>query len=336
MSAPLDSARANAKSEYESFARQLADALRNLATELRRIPEPKLVVVFSQGFEHALYFQGHSIGLQSGNNSMNTLGMQSFQFPPLMNHFREPLQALADSGAMTLFVNLDEAAAQSRLQHEAPLRHMAASAGGLYIEGRDASQVGTRVAGATSAYYEAGFSLAGDASAARGRVEVRSLRPGVRLWAPASLKTRETWRGLDAGERRTLIVDLVEGGIEAQRARSPVRLDVRELPGNILGNRDGGPRRLRYQAAWPRELAGKEVDLYNVLLVPARPGSPEILQFEQRERTSPDASGAIEIAMPAKPRFVWGIVAVERGTGRAWLRRLLLQGEAAPSTGGVR
>lgn len=337
MSAALDSARANGRSEYEAFARHLADSLQTLATELRRIPEPKLLVVFSQGFENGIYFRGNSVGLQTGNQSVNTLGMQSIQFPPLMNQFQAPLQALADSGTMAMFVNLDAAASQSRLQSDAPLRHMAETAGGLYIEGRDSSQVGSRVSGATSAYYEAGFYLAGDATAVRGRVDVRSLRPGVRLWAPASLKTRETWRGLDAGRRKTLIVDLVEGGIEAQRARSQVRLDIRELPGSVLGSQDGGRRRLRYEAAWPRELAGKEVDLYNVLLVPTpkRPGAPEILQFEQRERTSSYASGAIEIAMPAKPRFVWGIVAVERGTGRTWFRRLMLQGEAA-SPGGMR
>ncbi len=320
MTGIMDGLNLNENSEYLELGRDLGEAMGRLATDLRRIQEPKLLVFLSQGLKRDLYFVGSRYGLQVSTEAVK---QEAWQADGLVKIFTDSMQALADSGTMALFVNLDDRAQGATLEDN-PLRHMANTSGGLYLEGNDPKAVEARVTGSTSAYYEAGFYLGQRAAEVkRARVEVRSRRPGVELWAPASLKTRETWRGLDEHARKALIVDLVEGGIEAQRARGPVRLDIRELSGNVLGQAVNGERRLRYQAIWPTEAveAAGKLDVYNVLLVPtAQTGSPEILRFE----TNPDN---LEIAMPGKPQFIWGIVAVEPRTGKAWFRRLLLQGE---------
>jgi hypothetical protein len=124
-----------------------------------------------------------------------------------------------------------------------------------------------------------------------------------------------------------LVLDLVADGPEG--LRGPVRLDLSALAGKVEGKpeQDGG-RRLRYAAAWPAGVAGKELDLYNVALVPPAKGEnlPKILQFDRQENTRPGAA-PLEVALGKTDSAIWGIVAVEPGTGKAWYRRLQLKGE---------
>jgi hypothetical protein len=205
---------------------------------------------------------------------------------------------------------------------------MALNSGGLYLGGVDANRMTEQVGNATAAYYEAGFYLSGlPQTPSRAKVEVVVKRPGVRTWSAGSLKTRETWRGLGEDARRLLIVDLIEGDATAQSSRSRVRLDLRNLPGSVLGRSESGKTLLRYEAGWPQELAGRKVDLYNVVLEPTRQaGSPNVLRFDRKEATRVEGAGAIEVEVPEKAAFVWGIVAVEPDSGRTWYRRFHLQG----------
>ena len=185
-----------------------------------------------------------------------------------------------------------------------------------------------RFANSTSAYYEAGFYLTElGQQPSRAKVEVAVKRPGVRTWSAGLIKTLETYRGLSEDARRMLIVDLVEGDAEAQRARSPVRLDLRNLPGNVLGRSASGKTMIRYEVGWPQELAGRKIDLYNVVLEPTRQaGSPTILRFDRMEGTRVESNRNLDLEVPEKTTFVWGIVAVEPTSGKTWYRRFHLQG----------
>jgi len=332
-SAARDAIRAGGRTQYAAVALAFADSLEALAAELRRLPGPKLLITFTQGVDPRLYFNGESIGLQTGRAGVQG---DSRQFSALETRFRKPLQALADSGAMNLFVNLDRPVAIG--DWGAALRHMATSAGGLYVEGWNSKEVEERVASSTAAYYEAGFLPAGSLlEAGRANVEVVVHRPGVRVWAASAIRTRESYASLSDYEKRLLMIDLVQGGPEAQRSRSPVRLDLHDLSGRVQGRAEPKGRHVRFEADWPADLTGKKVDLYTIVLSPPRRGAAiEVLQYDQQEHSSVADLPALETAVAGHDAFVWGVVAVERGTDRAWFRRLLVQEEKKAGAGQVR
>jgi hypothetical protein len=318
-----DSMNAFGRSEYMGIARGLAESIDVTAAELRHLRGPKLFLVFWEGLDPDLFFNG-DIGFKPGSTASTSYGGQ--RTSGVMLHFTKPLQALADSGAMTVFVN---PTAPSGVGHDAdgPIRQIAQTAGAYYTGGGDPRQVEERVAAETAAYYEAGFYVKGDPKSAREAVEVVVKRPGVKAWAPAALKVRETYEGLTAYEKRLLVLGLVAGGPESQHG--PVRLDLHGLGGAVQSRVDGkNGRRLRYDASWPADLKGKDVDVYSVALAPPVKGqkTPTVLQFDSKERAR--AGGTpLEVALEKSSSLIWGIVAVEPGTGRAWYRRLQLQGE---------
>lgn len=319
--------RTNSQAQLEGTARSLSKSLELLAGQFQRIQEPKLLVFLSQGIDPTLYWVGSNVSLQFGAASSSFNHIQSYQYRGLHGLYDKPLRDLADTGAMSLFVNLDDKDGDN----QGSLHHMALNGGGLYLGGADVNQVIRRAENATAAYYEAGFYLTEETrTASRAKIDIVIRRPGVRTFSAGALKVRETWRGLSEDARRLLIVDLIEGNIgdtAAQRARSTVRLDYHNLPGNVLGRADAGRTLLRYEAGWPQELAGRKVDLYNVVLEPtAQAGSPNILRFD-RKATRVDQAGTIEVEVPNKAQFLWGIVAVEPETGHAWYRRFHLQGK---------
>lgn len=323
----INAVQTTARSEYEGVARELAGALDFMAAELRHLRGPKLFLVFWQGLDADLFFQG-DMGMSPGSSETFVVGGQ--RYGPLMTHFTAPLRAIGDSGAMTVFVN---ASAPQGVGSDAdgPIRQMAQTAGAFYAGGADVESVAERVAATTAACYEAGFYLRGRTTAAREPVEVAVKRPGARIWAPAALRLRDTWETLTATEKKLLVLDLVAGGPQAQRG--PVQLSVEQLGGTVQSRPEGkGGRRLRYQAAWPAALAGKELDLYNVAL--ARPAggekTPRLLKFDLHEKAGAGAADPLEVDLGKSDRLIWAIVAVEPASGRAWFRRLQLAGPGAP------
>ena len=319
------SMQAFARSEYEGITRQLAGSLDFAAADLRRLPGPKLLLIFWEGLDQELFVVG-DMGKKPGSVLSTSIGGQ--RFSGMMTRFIKPLQALADSGTMTVLINATPPQGVGE-DADGPLRQMARMVGGIYASGGDPEAVERQIATATAAYYEAGFYVRAPRETERETVEVIVHRPGVRAWAQSSLKVRETYDSLSAVDKRMLILNLVAGGPVAQRARSAVRLDLKDLGGRIEGRpeADGG-RRLRYAAAWPADFAKKDLDIYNVTLAPPGPQEnvPTVLQYDSKESAQPGAV-PLEIALAKDSNVIWGIVAVERGTGKAWYRRLELKGE---------
>jgi hypothetical protein len=322
---PIDVLRATARSEYEGIARELAESLDVLAGELRRLPGPKLLLVFWQGLDPELFFEGDA---GFGPASTESAAVRdSRRFSGLMTRFTAPLRAIADTGAVTVFVN-PTAPQGVGTDAEGPIRQMARAAGALYAAGADPRSLEERVVAATAACYEASFSIQGRTAAARQPLEVVVKRPGARSWAPAEVTLRETWETLPAADKKRLLLDLVAGGPDAQRG--PVRLSLEQLGGTVLSRPEGkSSRRLRYEAVWPAELAGRQLDVYNVALgVPARGAkAPKILRFDRQEKAIAGAVvSPLELDLQRDDSLIWGIVAVEPATGRAWFRRLQLAG----------
>ncbi len=325
MAAAYDGIQGTVRNEYHNVARDLASSLGDFAAELRRINGPKLLMLFSQGLDNDLYFLGSS-GFKVGSD--DSVEVDSRRAPPLVDRFRGPLAALAESGAVALFVNTDRS---PEADADAVLRHMAQTTGGLYLEGRDSRDLEKRIAGSTTAYYEAAFRPAApllqrDSAA----VQVVVRRPGVRVWAPAAVRTRESYSGLNDFEKRRMVIDLLAGGPTAQRAHSPVRLSVQTLAGRVIGQAVSGRPGLRFEATWPEELASRKLDVYNVLFAPPSPeGKGKVLRFDRREAVAAAERGALETALEGDGSLVWGIVAVDPETQQAWLSRLVLAPQKA-------
>lgn len=309
------------RGEYHSIARDFAGSLADFASELRRVSGPKLLVIFSQGMDNTLYFQGDN-GYKVGSDA--SVEVDTRRAPPLLDRFRKPLALLAESGTVLLFVNTDRGPENGA---DAVLRHMAQSTGGLYVEGRDPRDLEKRIAGSTAAYYEASFHPAApllqkDSAA----VEVTVRRPGVRVWAPAAVRTRESYVDLSAFEKRRMVVDLLSGGQAAQRAHSSVRLSAQTLPGRLIGEGTAGHPGLRFEAEWPAELAARKLDVYNVLFAsPTAERKGKILRFDAREAVAPADRATFDTVLEGKGALVWGIVAVDPETQEAWLCRLGLR-----------
>jgi hypothetical protein len=105
-SAIYNALRTNSQAQLEGTARSLAESLQMLADQFQRIREPKLFVFLSQGIDPTLYWEGSDVGLQFSTEQY--ANMKSYQFRGLHGLYEKPLQALADSGSMSLFVNLDD------------------------------------------------------------------------------------------------------------------------------------------------------------------------------------------------------------------------------------
>lgn len=316
MSHNYDSMQASARSEYHGVARAFAESLEVLAANLRRTPGPKLLLVFSQGVDPDLYFDGDS-GL--GVGSSETTRVDTRRAPPLLDRFKEPLAALADSGAQTLFVN----GGKKGFEADSALRDMAKNAGGLYLEGVSPRLLEGRITGATEAYYEAGFHpTEALLQATRAKVEVAVRRPGVRAWAPAAVRTREAYASLSAYEKRVLVLGLVTGGPGSYLSRVPVRLDVQDLDGKLVED----PR--RFEVAWPEDLASRRIDLYTVAFVPPDVGKGRILQYNPHEGVTASDHATLEIPAEGQAPFAWGIVAIDPQTEQAWFHRLMVKPDA--------
>ena len=318
----FDNIQGAVRGEYHSIARDLAVSLQGFAGELRHISGPKLLVIFSQGISNALYFEG-SNGNTLGSNE--NLRVDTRRAPPLMDRFREPLLALADSGTLSLFVNTDR---NISFSGDESLHHMATTTGGLYLEGRDPRSLEARAAASTAAYYEAGFRpVERMLGAERAEVEVVVHRPGVRAWAPSSVKTRESYRSMSDFEKRRLVIDLVAGGPEAQRAHASVPLKLHDLVGKVAGQASSGVPGLQFQAEWPAGVTSRKLDLYNVVLAPPEEGRKgRVLTFDRHEATAgPTDRGSLVATLTEKGGQVWGIVAIDPETEQVWMRRLMLR-----------
>ncbi len=331
--------RTNSQSQLEGTARSLAESMQALADQFKRINEPKLMVFLSQGIDRTLYWEGSDVGMQFSGSAWGNLST-NYQYRGLHTLYEKPLEQLAETGTLSLFVNLDDKSRGAGGGIGSSMQHMARISGGLYLGDVDPAVTNQRVASSTGAYYEAGFYLgnAGDTGdtgdtgerPSRSKVEVLVKRPGVHTWSAGTIKARETWRGLSENAQRLLIVDLVEGDAEAQRARSSVRLDFHNLPGNVVGSSNAGKTRLSYEVGWPQELAGRKIDLYNVVIEPTRrAGSPNVLRFDKQGTKVDGTVRNIDVEVPEKATFVWGIVAIEPATGKTWYRRFHLQGRQA-------
>jgi hypothetical protein len=118
-----------------------------------------------------------------------------------------------------------------------------------------------------------------------------------------------------------LVLSVVTEGPGAHRARVPVRLSFQDLDGKLVKD---GNNLIRFEAAWPADLASRQIDLYTVAFTPPEVGKGRILRYDPHEGVVPSAYASLEIPVEDQA-FVWGVVAIDPQTERAWFHRLMVK-----------
>jgi VWFA-related protein len=318
---------------YQDIARRLAATFKQLAASLRPVYGPKLLIYFSQGIRNNVYFAaayaepveqpivpGQFPQLYGQDDRMAS----SF----LHQEFEEAVRALAEAGVMTMVVNPEGSlmGADAPLSGENSLRHIARVTSGLYIEGTQEEHIRQQIGQWTAAYYEAGIYLRNREYKGKfHKVEVRLLRPGVRLWSLRGFRDPRPYRDFTPEERLSYAIQLIYGGVENLRTRPA---HGRWLP---LNGRPGGrvspeERFVWFEAEFQPEWRGKKLDIFNIVFdgdPQGRVGSLRDSRAEQRKL--PDGGTLrVENRLPWHGTFVWGVVVVEPDSGTTWWYRTLV------------
>ncbi len=326
---------ANARSleiaQYRDAAGQLAQALRMLALQLERTGTPKLLVMLTPGLDSELYFEGEVDGtsVASAEDPL-AAHVDTRRADPMVDTFAPAFTALAASGTNLVLVNPDG----NRQDGRDYLEQMRDKVGGVIVDRAAPGTLAREVARSTAALYVAGFYARPEAPVPAGaRIEVVVNRPGVRVLAPRTVHSPRPWHSLDKAERRLAVLDLVQRaaysgleGVQPELAARPLQARVQSLG----GGEPGAGRQLELVGTWPAELAGHEVEVYEVLLrAPQGDHAPELLSFRESARHAPVDPLELRLTTVPGPQ-VWAVVLVDPGSGATYLRRLQLTPQPAP------
>ncbi len=324
------------QAQYAAEARHQAGALELLATFVRQLQGPKLLLFYSQGIDSGLYNQGSEIHGRTA---------------ALRGAFEPALKALAASGAMPIFVNayaLTDASIEEGTEFaidgeansylrtvsrgESTLQQMAEVSGGIVLAHTNTSALSERLVDWTSAYYEVGYYP--DRALLSAASELRIKRPGVSLWTPKGTLARRSYQDLSDRERQFLAVDLVLRGGRAGAARDLLDPRFLRLEGSFERAQGEAAGKVRFTPAWPGDTRMKALDVYSVVLDLGAEARTAHLRKLNRFAYSPTGRDpGFEVQLPQGDHLVWGIVAVEPGSGTVLLRRIDLQPAPTPQGG---
>ncbi|MCS7313543.1 MAG: hypothetical protein NZ742_11640, partial [Acidobacteria bacterium] len=178
----------------------------------------------------------------------------------------------------------------------------------------------------TAAYYEAGIYLRNrEYKGKYHKVEVRLLRPGVRLWSLRGFRDPRPYRDFTPEERLSYAIQLIHRGVENLTTRPA---HARWLP---LNGRPGGristeERFVWFEADFQSEWKGKKLDIFNITFDGDSQGRIGPLRESRSEqRKLPEGvTLRVENRLPWHGTFVWGIVVVEPDSGTTWWYRTLV------------
>lgn len=318
--ADLDAMRAGSVQQRFALAETLADNYQQLAAFMTALSGSKLLVVLTPGLDPTIFFEG-SDGLMAGSSGM--YHVKTRHTPALVGSFEAPLSALEKSGALSVFVNPEQIASVG----QDSLAHMRERTGGVLLEGSDPRELAARLAGGTSSYYELGFYASQlPVGVSQGRLDIKVLREGVRVYTPARLSTRNTNLELGTLGKRFWVVSLVQEGLERAEALRLAGQSFHDLPGRAAGRSVGTGRQLVFEPDWSALGSVEGFEVFDVVLS-VEPGetAAEIHRFEASPLASTRERKQLTAPLPRSGAMVWGVVAVEPRTGTTWMRRFLLE-----------
>lgn len=321
---------------YELQGADLAKQLESFAVFLRQLPGPKVLLYFSQGIDSDVY-GGAAAGARANLHRL----------PGLYNRFEPALQALAQTGAMVLFVNpivgfepgdrvggvavdADASWVNDAPTGDGALQLMSESSGGMVLRDPNLETLRERIGSLLDGRYELGVYLPaapGDRALA---ADIRVHRPGARAWTARWLQPPRSIAQLSAAERAFLAVQLVvqnDPRLPLRNLLAPRLEPLRGVPETV---REGDELRLRFLPdEWGPNLLLRGLDLYSVVLRPGDP--PEIAALDQRAFIPTPGREPVESLAPAGTGGVWGLVAFDLTAGTIYLARFpVLQPGQAP------
>lgn len=330
----LDSMRAGAVQRQFAMAETLADNYQQLAAFMTALAGSKLLVVLTPGLDRAVFFEG-SDGLMAGSSGL--YHVQTRHTPALVGAFEQPLAALEKSGALTVFVNPEQAENSGRDS----LAHMRERTGGVLLEGTDPRELASRLAGGTALYYELGFYASQlPTGLGEGRLVVKIRREGARVYTPARLSSRHASLEMGRLGKRFWVVSLVQNGLERSEALRLAGQSFHDLPGRAAGMALASGRQLVFEPDWSALLGNQALEVFDVVLA-VEPGSSaaEIHRFATSSLAAATERKQLTAPLPQRGSMIWGVVAVDPQSGATWMRRFLLEApgsQAAVAQAGAR
>lgn len=318
--ADLEAMRAGSVQQRFALAETLADNYQQLAAFMTALSGSKLLVVLTPGLDATIFFEG-SDGLMAGSSGM--YHVKTRHTPALVGSFEAPLSALEKSGALSVFVNPEQIASVG----QDSLAHMRERTGGVLLEGSDPRELAARLAGGTSSYYELGFYASQlPAGVSQGRLDIKVLREGVRVYTPARLAARNTNLETGALGKRFWVVSLVQDGLERAEALRLGGQSFHDLPGRAAGRALGNGRQLVFEPDWSALGKTEGYEVFDVVLA-IQPGdtAAEIHRFDTASLAATLERKQLSAPLPSKGSLVWGVVAVDPRSGATWMRRFLLE-----------
>lgn len=325
---------------YRAEGSSLASALATFAAFLRQLPGSKVVLYFTQGIDSRVYqggmWSGHRLDRVTGTGRVGA--QNDVRLQPLRLELEPALEALADSGALVMFVNPlvgptagdqgwapgVDSVESPNLANDVPtgdttLAMMTATSGGMLVRDPNLDTLQRRVEGWVGAAYQLGVYLPANSPAASLPLSVAVGRPGVRTWSPRSLQPPRRLADLPPDERAflagTLVLQHDPGGVLRNVSTAPLQ-PLRGRPEQL---REGDRTRLRLQPDWPAELLVQGLEVY-VVAIEAGP-APRLLALEKRLFTPTPGGVPIEAVVPAREPLLWGVVAFDLTAGSAYLGR---------------
>jgi hypothetical protein len=321
---------------YELQGADLAKQLEAFSVFLRQIPGAKVLMYFSQGIDSDIY----------GGAAAGVSASQVGRLPGLHNRFAPALKSLSQTGAMVLFVNpivgfepgdrveglavdADASWVNNTPTGDGALQLMSEVSGGMVLRDPNPKTLQARIDGLLEGRYELGVYLAAQPDATAFAADIRVTRPGARAWTAKWLQPPRTVRQLAPPERAFLAVQLVMQSDPRLPLRNLAGTSLEPLRGVLASAPENEQLRLRFEPdEWAPELLLHHLELYSVVLAPGDP--PKLTSLEQRRLIPTPAREAVESLVPNSGQLLWGLVAFDLMTGKIYLGRFPLSGDAVP------
>ncbi len=248
---------------YQLNLRLFSQVLTRFKYALQTVTCPKITYLISEGPSRAALEDSSMARYEDTREVFITFGDQkestAFMRVYLFRYFKDIAKAVNEGGSVLHTINPQKLteSIDENLSGEVGLSYMAKEGGGQYFAGSKLEQVITNIKRATAAYYELAIAINGD-TAEHMKLDLRCMRPGVKVYSPGYAEKDVPYRKMKEVQKKLFAFDAMNNGDWSRIAGSISNLDLQKLSNEKNGDR----HRYKFEAAIPRDLIDKKVDLF--------------------------------------------------------------------------